>query len=76
MPAGVTMKPSSSTTALNFTGTPTTAATYSFTVKVTGCGGNTSQMAYKVVIPGDIRHPCYYDHVPAQWNLRLQRIRQ
>ena len=50
LPAGVTMKPSSSTTALNFTGTPTTAATSPFTVKVTGCGGNTSQMAYKVVI--------------------------
>ena len=50
LPAGVTVKPSSTTTSLNFTGTPTTAATYSFTVKVTGCGGNTSQMAYKVVI--------------------------
>ena len=50
LPAGVTVKPSSTTTSLNLTGTPTTAATYSFTVKVTGCGGNTSQMAYKVVI--------------------------
>jgi hypothetical protein len=50
LPAGVTAKASSTTTSLNLTGSPTTAATYSFTVKVTGCGGGTSQMAYKVVI--------------------------
>lgn len=50
LPAGVTARPSTTTTSLNLTGTPATAATYSFTVKVTGCGGNTSQMAYKVVI--------------------------
>jgi hypothetical protein len=50
LPAGITVKPSSTTTSLNLTGTPTTAATYSFAVKVTACGGHTSQMAYKVVI--------------------------
>jgi len=50
LPAGVTAKASSTTTSLNLTGTPTTAATDSFTVKVTGCGGGTSQMTYKVVI--------------------------
>jgi putative Ig domain-containing protein len=50
LPTGVTAKASSTTTSLNLTGTPTTAATYSFTVKVTGCGGGTSQMAYKVVM--------------------------
>jgi hypothetical protein len=50
LPAGVTAKASSTTTSLNLTGTPTTAATYSFTVKVMGCGVGTSQMAYKVVI--------------------------
>jgi hypothetical protein len=49
LPTGVTAKASSTTTSLNLTGTPTTAAT-SFTVKVTGCGGGTSQMAYKVVM--------------------------
>ena len=38
------------TTSLILTGTPTAAATYSFTVKVTSCNGGTSQMAYKVVI--------------------------
>ena len=50
LPAGVISKVSSTTTSLNLTGTPTTAATYSFTVKVTGCGGGTSERAYKVAI--------------------------
>ena len=49
---GVTAKVPSSTTSLNLAGTPTTAATYSFAVKVTGCGGGVSQVAYKVVIQG------------------------
>jgi hypothetical protein len=56
MPAGVTAKASSTTTSLNLTGTPTTAATYSFTVKVTGCGGGTSQRAYEVVIQTTANH--------------------
>jgi len=63
LPPGVTVKPSSTTTSLNFTGTPTTAATYSFTVKVTGCGGNSSQMAYKVVIQASANHV-----VDLSWN--------
>jgi hypothetical protein len=50
LPAGVIARASSNTTSLNFTGTPTTAATDSFTVKVTGCSGYSSQVAYKVVI--------------------------
>ena len=56
LPAGVTAKASSTTTSLNLIGTPTTAVTYSFTVKVTGCGGGTSQMAYKVVIQATANH--------------------
>jgi uncharacterized membrane protein len=56
LPAGVTAKASSTTTSLNLTGRPTTAAAYSFTVKVTGCGGGTSQMAYKVVIQATANH--------------------
>ena len=56
LPAGVTGKASSTTTSQNLTGTPTTAATYSFTVKVTGCDGGTSQMAYKVVIQATANH--------------------
>jgi hypothetical protein len=50
LPAGISAKASSATTSLNLTGTPTAAATYSFAVKVTGCHGGFSQMAYKVVI--------------------------
>jgi hypothetical protein len=56
LPAGVTAKASSNTTSLNLTGTPTTGATYSATVKVTGCGGGTSQLAYKVVIQATANH--------------------
>src|SRR6266566_6835937 len=50
LPAGVTTKVSSTTTSLHLAGTPTTAATDSFAVKVTGCGGHVSQVSYKVVI--------------------------
>ena len=50
LPAGVTAKVPSTTTSLNLAGTPTRAATYSFAVKVTSCGGGVSQVAYKVVI--------------------------
>jgi putative Ig domain-containing protein len=56
LPAGVTAKASSTTTSLNLTGTPTTAATYSFVVKVTGCGGTASQKSYKVVIQAAANH--------------------
>jgi len=56
LPTGVTAKASSTSTSLNLSGTPTTAATYSFTLKVTGCGGGTSQMAYKVTIQATANH--------------------
>ncbi len=56
LPAGVTMKVSSTTTSLNLAGTPTTAATNSFAVKVTGCGGVVSQVSYKVVIQATANH--------------------
>jgi len=54
LPAGITAKVSSTTTSLNLAGTPTTAATYSFAVKVTGCGRSVSQ--YKVVIQTTANH--------------------
>src|SRR6266566_9213166 len=54
LPAGITAKVSSTTTSLNLAGTPTTAATYSFTVKVTGCG--VSKVSYKVVIQASANH--------------------
>ena len=50
LPAGVTSNVSSTTTSLTLAGSPTTAATYSFAVKVTGCGGHISQVSYKVII--------------------------
>ena len=50
LPAGVAAKVSSTTTSLDLTGTPTTAASDSFTVKVTGCSGGTYEKAYKVVV--------------------------
>jgi hypothetical protein len=56
LPTGVTAKASSTTTSLNLTGTPTTAATDSFTVKVTACSRAASQMAYKTVIQSTANH--------------------
>jgi hypothetical protein len=56
LPAGVRPKVSGPTTSLNLTGTPTIAATYSFAVKVTGCGGRVSQVSYKVVIQATANH--------------------
>jgi len=56
LPPGITSKASSNTMSLNLTGTPTKAATDSFTVKVTGCGGNSSDVAYKVVIQSTANH--------------------
>ena len=56
LPAGVTSTVSHTTKSLTLAGTPTTAATYSFTVKVTGCSGGTSQVAYKVVIQSSSNH--------------------
>src|SRR5438876_7770303 len=56
LPAGITAKVSSTTTSLNLAGTPTTATTYSFTEKVTGCGGVISQASYKVIIQATANH--------------------
>jgi hypothetical protein len=56
LPAGVTSKVSSTTTSLNLAGTPTTAATYSFAVKVTGRGGHVSQVSYKIIIQATANH--------------------
>lgn len=56
LPAGVTAKVSSATTALHLAGKPTRAATYSFVVKATGCGGLVSKKSYKVVIQATAEH--------------------
>jgi hypothetical protein len=56
LPPGVTANVSSTTRSLNLAGTPTTPATYSFTEKVTGCGGGVSHVSYKVVIQATANH--------------------
>jgi hypothetical protein len=56
LPSGVTGKASKTTTSYNLGGTPTKAATYNFAVKVTGCGAESSQVSYKVVIQATANH--------------------
>jgi fibronectin type 3 domain-containing protein len=56
LPTGVTGKASKTTTSYNLAGTPTKAATYTFAVKVTGCGAESSQVSYKVVIQATANH--------------------
>jgi large repetitive protein len=63
LPPGLTAKPSSTTTALNLAGTPTTAATYSFAVKVKGCKGASSEKSYKIAIQPTANHV-----VDLSWN--------
>lgn len=50
LPTGVKATRSSSTTSLNLSGTPTSAANYSFEVEVTGCGGRTATASYEVIV--------------------------
>jgi large repetitive protein len=56
LPVDVTAKVSSTTTSLDLAGKPATAGTYSFVVKVTGCGGYVSEASYKVVIQATANH--------------------
>lgn len=56
LPSGVTARVSRTTTSLDLTGTPTTPATDSFTVKVTGCGGGADENSYKVVVQASANH--------------------
>jgi hypothetical protein len=56
LPAGVAMKPSINPISLSLTGTPTKAATSSFTVKVTGCGGVSSTQSYTATIQPTPNH--------------------
>jgi len=50
LPAGMTLTPSSNTRSATLSGTPTTAATYDFSVTVEGHGGHISRVAYSVTI--------------------------
>ena len=63
LPAGITAKASSTTTALNLSGTPTTAKSYPFSISVTGCGGYRTSDAYTVVIQSGANHV-----VDLSWN--------
>jgi hypothetical protein len=63
LPAGVIATVSRTTRSLNLAGTPTTAATDSLAVKVTGCGGHVSQVSYNVVIQTTANHV-----VDLNWN--------
>ena len=54
LPPGISKKLSATTTSLDLYGTPTTAATYSFTVSAKGCGGHVSSVSYKVVVQSDV----------------------
>ena len=63
LPAGVTATVSSTTASLNLSGTPTTAASDSLAIKVTGCGGHVSQVLYQVVIQATANHV-----VALNWN--------
>lgn len=56
LPQGITAKVSTNTTSYNLTGKPSKAVTDSFTVKVTGCHGGTSQESYKIVIQAGANH--------------------
>ncbi len=50
LPAGITATPSSSTTSLTLSGTPTAGATSSFTIRVKSCLVGASKESYSVVV--------------------------
>jgi len=56
LPAGVRMTASNKPISLSLAGTPTSAATYSFTVKVKGCAGGTSTKSYALTIQPTPNH--------------------
>ena len=56
LPAGITMTASNKPISLRLAGTPTKATTYSFAVKVRGCGGGTSTKSYTVTIQPAANH--------------------
>jgi hypothetical protein len=56
VPAGITVRPSTTTTSLILGGAPTTAGTDSFVIRVTDCRGSVSQASYKVAIQSAANH--------------------
>ncbi len=63
LPVGITAQPSTTTTSLNFSGTPTAAASSSFTVSATGCGGHVARASYQIAIQSAANHL-----VDLRWN--------
>jgi Putative Ig domain len=53
LPKGVSKTASSNTESLDLKGTPSTAGTYSFTISVTGCGGEVSRASYTTEIKAE-----------------------
>lgn len=68
LPPGISQKASTSTTALDLSGTPTRSGTDSFTVEVKGCGGLVSKKSYKIVIQSTANHV-----VDLQWKPSTSR---
>jgi hypothetical protein len=56
LPPGLKETESGKTTSLDLSGTPTVAASYSFTVSVRGCGGHVSKASYKIVVKAAASH--------------------
>jgi hypothetical protein len=56
LPPGLKETESGKTTSLDLSGTPTVAASYSFTVSVRGCGGYVSKASYKIVVKAAASH--------------------
>lgn len=56
LPKGITMTTSTNTKTLTFSGTPTKAATYSFTVSATGCSGSAAKASCKIIAQSSSSH--------------------
>ena len=56
LPAGIAIKTSNKPISLSLAGTPTRASTYTFTIKVTGCGGGTSTKSYTLTVQAAPNH--------------------
>jgi hypothetical protein len=70
LPAGIATTASNKPISLTLAGTPTKAATYSFSIKVKGCGGGTSTKSYTVIV-----QPAPVHVVSLSWNAStLQNI--
>jgi hypothetical protein len=56
LPTGVVIKTSADTKSISLSGTPTRAASYSFTVSVSGCEGGIAKHSYKIMIQSKANH--------------------